>query len=116
MKQRIWLAPALIGAACFGLTVSAQAQMNKSPAVTTPPATSAPAQTPPAAKPAPRAGEDDAIEFSKLDKNHDGVVDKTEAMMEPRLLAGFAKADTNKDGKLSKEEFLSFEQARHAKQ
>jgi len=114
MNQRFWLAPALIGAACFGLAVSAQAQTNKSPAVTTPPATTAPAQTTPAAKP-PRAGEDDAIEFDKLDKNHDGFLDKGEAMLEPRVLTGWASADTNKDGKISKEEFLSFERARHAK-
>jgi hypothetical protein len=110
MKQRFWIAPALIGAACFGLTLPAQAQANKSPAVTTPPATTAPA-----ARPATRPGDDDAIEFEKLDKNHDGVLDKAEAMLEPALLANFAKADTNKDGKISKEEFLSFEAARHAK-
>ncbi len=34
--------------------------------------------------------------------------------MEPKLLAKWADADTNKDGKISKEEFLTFEQKEHA--
>ena len=29
--------------------------------------------------------------------------------MEPKLLAKWAEADSNKDGKISKEEFLAFE-------
>ena len=117
MDPRYWygFAPAVVGAAAFFGVASAQAAdtANTQPSVTTPPAAMAPAQTP-AAKPA-RAGEDDAIEFDKLDKNHDGFLDKSEAMMEPRLLAEWASADTNKDGKISKEEFLAFEKARHAK-
>lgn len=113
MKQRFWygLAPALLGMAFLG--TSAQAADTKTrPSVTTPPTATTPAQTP-AAK--PRTGEDDAVEFDKLDKNHDGFLDKGEAMMEPRLLAEWASADANKDGKISKAEFLSFEKARHAK-
>ena len=33
--------------------------------------------------------DDDAAEFAKLDKNKDGALDKTEAILEPRLLANF---------------------------
>ena len=115
MKQRYWYAaaPALLGMALVGASAHA-ADTRTQPSMTTPPAATAPAHTTPSAKPA-RAGEDDAIEFDKLDKNHDGVIDKAEAMLEPRLLTGFSKADTNHDGKISKEEFQTFEQARHAK-
>ena len=60
-----------------------------------------------------RAGDDDAAEFAKLDKNKDGFLDKTEATMEPKLLGKWAEADTNKDGKVSKEEFLAFERKEH---
>ena len=35
-------------------------------------------------------------------------LDKAEAIMEPSLLTRFSDADTNKDGKVSKEEFLNF--------
>jgi hypothetical protein len=60
-----------------------------------------------------RAGDDDAAEFGKLDKNHDGFIDKGEAVMEPKLLGKWADADTNKDGRISKEEFLAFERKEH---
>ncbi|HEY7377328.1 MAG TPA: EF-hand domain-containing protein [Steroidobacteraceae bacterium] len=62
---------------------------------------------------AARAGDDDAAEFAKLDKNNDGFIDKGEAVMEPKLLGKWANADANKDGKISKEEFLTFEQREH---
>ena len=117
MDPRYWygFAPAVVGAAAFFGIASAQAADTRTqPSTTTPPYATTPAQTAPGAR-ATHAGEDDALEFDKLDKNHDGVIDKAEAMLEPRLLAGFAKADTNKDGKISKEEFMAFEQARHAK-
>lgn len=52
-------------------------------------------------------------EFTKLDKNKDGVLDKAEATMEPKVLAKWAEADANKDGKISKEEFLAFERKEH---
>ena len=114
---RYGVAPALLGAACLGTSVLASAQGTN--ATTTPPAATTTAPSTNGMKPAtnattPKAGEDDAMEFAKLDKNHDGVVDKAEAMLEPRLLTGFAKADVNKDGKIDKSEFLSFERARHA--
>ena len=60
-----------------------------------------------------RAGDDNAAEFTKLDKNKDGVLDKAEATMEPKLLAKWGDADINKDGKISKEEFLAFERKEH---
>jgi EF hand len=100
----------LAGAAMLSLALPAGAQ---STTPTTPPSTtkSATPSTAPSTAPmtAPaRKGDDDAAEFAKLDKNHDGALDKAEAMMEPRLLAKFADADTNKDGKIDQQEFLNF--------
>ncbi|WP_372358708.1 EF-hand domain-containing protein [Xanthomonas sp. NCPPB 2865] len=51
---------------------------------------------PPAAGDAPRP--------AKLDKNGDGVIDRSEAAADPRLAAQFDTLDTNKDGKLSRDE------------
>jgi hypothetical protein len=82
------------------------------PAQTQTPSTNATATKPAATAPA-RAGEDDAAEFTKLDKNKDGFIDKGEAVMEPKLLAKWADVDTNKDGKISKDEFLAFERKEH---
>jgi hypothetical protein len=69
------------------------------------------AQTSPGAAPATAAKQtdDDAAEFVRLDKNKDGTLDKTEAILEPRLLANFDAADTNKDGKIDKNEWASFQ-------
>jgi EF hand len=99
---RSGLVLAVLGAAGLVTAVPAAAQTYKTPATTTEPAkpsTMAPA----------RAGDDDAAEFAKLDKNKDGFLDKGEATMEPKLLGKWAEVDTNKDGKISKEEFLAFE-------
>lgn len=99
----------LAGAAMFSLGLPAGAQ---STAPTTPPSTtkSATQGTAPSTAPmtTPRKGDDDAMEFAKLDKNHDGALDKGEAMMEPRLLTKFSDADTNKDGKIDQQEYLNF--------
>jgi len=98
----------LAGAAMFALALPAGAQ---STSPTTPSTTkSATTSTAPSTAPmaAPRKGDDDAAEFAKLDKNHDGFLDKGEAMMEPRLLTKFSDADTNKDGKIDQKEFLDF--------
>lgn len=54
------------------------------------------AATPPAAGDAPRP--------AKLDTNGDGVIDRSEAAADPRLAAKFDSLDTNKDGKLSRDE------------
>ena len=69
------------------------------------------AQTPGAAPAATAAKQtdDDAAEFTKLDKNTDGAQDKSEAILEPRLLANFDAADTNKDGKIDKNEWAAFQ-------
>jgi Ca2+-binding EF-hand superfamily protein len=70
------------------------------------------AQTTPGAAPvaAPaKQTDDDAAEFARLDKNKDGVIDKTEAASEPRLSANFDAADTNKDGKIDKNEWAAFQ-------
>jgi hypothetical protein len=55
------------------------------------------------------ATDDDAAEFARLDKNKDGFVDKTEAILEPRLMTNFDAADTNKDGKIDKNEWKAFQ-------
>ena len=104
MQTRQWvvrsgLVLSVFGAA--GLMTALPATAQKAPTTTEPakPSTMAPA----------RAGDDEAAEFAKLDKNKDGFIEKSEATMEPKLLGKWAEADTNKDGKISKEEFLAFE-------
>jgi len=70
------------------------------------------AQTSPGAAPAATTAtqtDDDAAEFAKLDKNKDGMIDKSEAVLEPRLLTNFDAADTNKDGKIDKAEWAAFQ-------
>ncbi|NIJ88023.1 5-hydroxyisourate hydrolase-like protein (transthyretin family) [Xanthomonas campestris] len=46
----------------------------------------------------------DAPRPAKLDKNGDGVIDRSEAAADPKLAAQFDTLDTNKDGKLSRDE------------
>ena len=57
-----------------------------------------------------------ARQFSTLDTNRDGIVDKAEmdaaieaavAKLRAKMQARFDEADANKDGKLSREEFLA---------
>jgi len=109
-STRFWTRSAVVlslaGAAMLSLALPAGAQ---STTPTTPPSTmkSATPSTPATTAPA-RKGDDDAAEFAKLDKNHDGALDKAEAMMEPRLLTKFSDADTNKDGKIDQKEYLDF--------
>ena len=104
------LVVALAGAAMLSLALPAGAQSQSATPMTPGATKSATPSTSPSTTTTatPRKGDDDAVEFAKLDKNHDGVLDKAEAMMEPRLLAKFADADTNKDGKISQQEFLNF--------
>ena len=40
----------------------------------------------------------------KIDANHDGVIDRTEAAAHPRLASSFDQLDTNRDGKLDASE------------
>jgi Ca2+-binding EF-hand superfamily protein len=107
MQTKQWLVRSglvlLVAGLMTALPSAAQTQKPTTNAETSKPSTVAPA----------RAGEDDAAEFAKLDKNHDGFIDKSEAVIEPKLLAKWAEADTNKDGKISKEEFLAFERKEH---
>lgn len=58
---------------------------------------------------AAKTTDDDGAEFGRLDKNKDGFIDKTEAIVEPRLLTNFDAADTNKDGKVDKAEWAAFQ-------
>ena len=90
----------MLGAAgLVSLPVAAQTYPDKAPAARTPKTDAATtAKT-----------DDDAAEFDKLDKNKDGALDKTEALMEPRLSANFEAADTNKDGKIDKNEWAAFQ-------
>ena len=44
--------------------------------------------------------------FRVMDKNNDGYLSKAEAAGNPDLAKRFAEADTNKDGKLSRMEYL----------
>lgn len=44
--------------------------------------------------------------FRVLDKNNDGYLSKAEAAGNPDLAKRFAEADSNKDGKLSRMEYL----------
>ncbi|MDM7554353.1 EF-hand domain-containing protein [Xanthomonas fragariae] len=46
----------------------------------------------------------DAPRPAKLDKNGDGLIDRSEAAADPMLAAQFDTLDTDKDGKLSREE------------
>jgi len=110
MQTRQWvvrsgLVLSVFGAAGLMTALPAAAQTQKPSTATEPtkPSTMTPA----------RAGDDDAAEFAKLDKNKDGFIDKGEATMEPKLVGKWADIDTNKDGKISKEEFLAFERKEH---
>jgi hypothetical protein len=70
------------------------------------------AQTPPSNTPsttAAKATDDDAAEFARLDKNQHGFIDKSEAILEPRLMTDFDAADTNKDGKIDNSEWKAFQ-------
>ena len=97
MKRTTLLRSGLIlsflgGAALVSSPVSAQTTPSNTPSTT-----------------AAKATDDDAAEFTRLDKNKDGFVDKTEAILEPRLMTNFNAADTNKDGKIDQNEWKAFQ-------
>jgi len=47
----------------------------------------------------------DDPQFNKLDTDHNGVVDPTEAKQMPTLAKQFSTADTNRDGSLDQAEY-----------
>ena len=51
----------------------------------------------------------------KLDSNGDGFIDRTEAAKAPRLAAQFDALDTNKDGKLARDELPRWHGKRHGR-
>lgn len=48
-------------------------------------------------------------EFESLDANADGFISQEEAVMDQDLMTAFAKADSDKDGKLSPEEYKAIQ-------
>lgn len=55
------------------------------------------------------AGATARMQFSKLDRNHDGYISKKEAKANPKLYKEWKQADANRDGKLDQAEFAQFE-------
>jgi len=113
MQSKQWvvrsgLVLSILGAAGLMTALPSAAQTQKP---STPSTTNEPAKSSTMTR--SRAGDDNAAEFARLDKNKDGFLDKAEATMEPKLLGKWAEVDTNKDGKISREEFLAFEQKEH---
>lgn len=53
-----------------------------------------------------------AQRLAKLDTNGDGVIDRSEAAVNPRLAAKFDQLDKNKDGKLSRDELPRWQHGR----
>lgn len=74
-----------------------------------PAATTAPADR--MARPHHRHGDP----MTQLDKDKDGMISRAEAADHPLLSKGFDAADSNKDGKLSKEELQATHEAMRAK-
>src|SRR6266571_8613691 len=116
---RSGLVLSLLGGAALVASLPASAQTYNSPS-NTPSANTPPASTPSSAPSmnapsntssttAAKTTDDDAAEFARLDKNKDGFIDKSEAILEPRLLTNFEAADTNKDGKIDMNEWKAFQ-------
>jgi Ca2+-binding EF-hand superfamily protein len=55
----------------------------------------------------PALAQDAALVFTALDANKDGKVTQAEAQKNPAVVQMFAQADKNKDGGLSKDEFMA---------
>ena len=53
-------------------------------------------------------GSDQKLSFESLDRNSDQQISMSEARESDRLAKEFAKADTNGDGQLSREEFEAY--------
>jgi hypothetical protein len=63
-------------------------------------------QTPPAPPAGPAANDIGAI-FDQLNASHTGKLTREEAQAHPTVAANFDKADANKDGVVTKDEFLA---------
>ena len=63
--------------------------------------------------PAPAAGQTEAPPmFKELDKNHDGMIDQTEAKKSADVTARFSTLDSNKDKRISVSEWQAGDQSR----
>lgn len=51
--------------------------------------------------------------FARFDTNGDGFIDRTEAANRPRLAQNFDAIDSNRDGRLSKDELRAWRQQQH---
>jgi phosphate-selective porin len=103
----------ILAASLLGMSVSAIAAEGEQAA----PAAAAEAQTAaPAASTTPQANQAIAMEtqwrtqFKKLDKNHDGVIDRKEARKDKGLYKEFKKVAKN--GKLNETEFLKWQESK----
>ncbi|MBL8389827.1 MAG: EF-hand domain-containing protein [Hydrogenophaga sp.] len=67
--------------------------------------TAAPASPEPSTSSSTSGASDAKAAFAKADTNGDGKLSKDEAAMLPAISANFDKADANKDGSLSASEF-----------
>lgn len=67
------------------------------------------------AAPADAGGKTPLPSWQALDKNGDGVIDRSEAAASPRLAARFDQLDANHDGKLEKDELPGPHMFRHGK-
>jgi|SRR5713226_8052927 hypothetical protein len=64
------------------------------------------AAQPPATQPAGKSVDLGAI-FNELNTSHTGKLTRDEAQVHPTVAANFDAADTNKDGVLTKDEFMA---------
>ena len=95
---------ALLAALTVGTALAAHAQATDSGAVKPPAAQSAPAAQGAAPKAAPD-GQDSAAAFARADTNKDGKLSRQEATRFPVVEQRFDQIDTNKDQFVSREEF-----------
>lgn len=109
--NNIWQKSALVWVSGWGLVMAVGCTVPRAQAQTTAPAATNPVPVPaPAAAPnAPAAPKYSAADiktiFSYLDRNGDGNINKDEAASFKGVARNFDRADTNKDGVLSFEEF-----------
>ena len=93
----------IIAAWAVGSAAAVHAQTPYSP----PPRPGAPMTTPSGAVDPPKAGakEDAGAAFTRADTNHDGKLSREEAQAIPALAQRFDEIDANHDGFISREEY-----------